>query len=102
MPPWNFTGKGVCWSSVLWLCFVGADGWGSAVFQHSVRAPLRLESRLSVTDGETGVVFGVVLFVGAEISDAPNDLFGVVASCKGPLRVGPIPFGLGERLSGTS
>ena len=40
-------------------------------------------------------VFGVVLFVGAVISDAPNDLFGVVASCKGSLRVGPIPVRIG-------
>jgi hypothetical protein len=43
---------------------------------------------------------GIVLFVGAEVGDAPDNLFGIVASRKGAFGVCPIAFGLRERLSG--
>ncbi|MGH9713658.1 MAG: hypothetical protein ACRD5M_10205 [Candidatus Acidiferrales bacterium] len=40
------------------------------------------------------VVFRIVLFVGAIVGDAPDDFFGIMASCEGTLRVGAIALGL--------
>ena len=54
---------------------------------------------LGLFDGVAGIVFGVVLVVGAVVGDAPDDFFRIVTSRECALCVGPIPLGLGERFS---
>lgn|GEM_PF-5375673 len=73
------------------------NAWGGTAFQNRAPAFLGLESRLSIADCQTRVVFGIVLLVCAVVGDAADDFFWVVPSCKGSLRVGPIALGLTQR-----
>jgi hypothetical protein len=60
---------------------------------------LSLEFGLRLFHGVPGVVFRIVFVIGAIVSDAPDDFFGIVASREGALGVGPIALGLRDDFS---
>src|SRR6185437_7915500 len=53
-----------------------------------------LDFCLSFADRETGVIFRVVLVVGAVVGDSLNHYFWVVSTCESTLGVGPVAFRL--------